>query len=93
MVICQGKNRLDYFVFFSPCDIARKFSFNVYCSIESSTLSEELSFDLYSEADSEEPRYSVTVIDTPKSKLSSVNGDYGVFIVPNGMSNFAFILR
>lgn len=56
--------------------------------MESSTLSEELTFHLWSDDNKmKEPRYTITIVDAPKSELSSYNGNYAVFIVPQGREN------
>lgn len=50
-----------------------------------SSLDEIVTVDLWSDVvKSQEPRYSLTVVDTAMSKLSSNNGKFAIFIVPQG---------
>ena len=60
----------------------------VKSKLESSSLDEEITVELWTnDVSLQEPRYSLTVIDIGKNKLSAYNGDFAVFIVPNGREN------
>lgn len=65
---------------------------HLFLFLVNSSLDEIVTVDLWSDVvKSQEPRYSLTVVDTAMSKLSSNNGKFAIFIVPQGRSYAPFL--